>query len=296
MNPADACRNSSSLASASLLLRADGMSVWLIGDLSHPEMANVLPCLQPCCQWTHLPDLATAIARLTANELPPELIVLVQIRPGEFGSQPIGQLRSLAPLSGYCVVLGSQCEGETRTGKPLLGMQRVFWHAWPTFWARQLDRLNAERLPAWALPATTSEEDRLLSNAEVPRPDANGCRVAILAESSESARALADAVASGGHTAKVWRSRDTGQCAAVDVVLWDASPAAHCDARAIQAVKQRSPAAPLIGVASFPRFHERDAALAAGVDAIVAKPFLLAHLLAEIERLVTNPTPQTPCG
>jgi CheY-like chemotaxis protein len=291
MSPTDASQNAVTLAPRSR--DAGDLSILVIGNLSHPEMANVLPCLRGCCQSLCLPDIPAAIEKLAAGDLPPELIVLALTRPGVFGLQPLRQLRSLAPLAGYCVVLGSQCEGEMRTGKPLLGMPRVFWHAWPTFWAQQIARRNDGLLPAWTLPATVSEEDRLLSHADSPSSQVHPVQVAILAETPASARALANAVAVDGHIATVWKANDRDSTEAVEMVVWDAPPAALADRRQVEAVKRRSSGAALLGVATFPRYQERAKAVSAGVDAILAKPFLLDHLLAEIARLATPRTRDT---
>ena len=59
--------------------------------------------------------ILNAAARMLARGGdPPELIVLVQSRPGEFSAAEIDDLRRLAPLARVRRLLGTWCEGEAR--------------------------------------------------------------------------------------------------------------------------------------------------------------------------------------
>lgn len=255
-------------------------SVMVIGDVSHPEMAHLLPSLTDVCQLSEAQDLAAAIDQLAKMSVPPELFVLAQTRPGEHSQATLGQLRFLAPLAGLCVVLGSQCEGETRTGQPLPGIPRIFWHQWPQFWQEQRARWRRGLLPAWSLPATASEEDRLLATTDLTLPVATRCCVAVLATTHESAQTLADAIRAVGYCAEIGSASAVGAPDAADIVLWDASPAALADQRQVQAIRRQFPSAALIGLATFPRHTHH----LPGIDAVIAKPFRLELLQREIER------------
>jgi hypothetical protein len=297
VNPAGEERDAPTLAPRS---DATGdLSVLVIGDLSHPELVHVLPCLEGICRWSHLPESSSATTEVAAMDVPPDLIVFAQARPGELCRALIDELRSHAPLSGACVVLGSQCEGESRTGRPVAGMPRVFWHQWPAFWQEQQARLLRGQLPAWTLPATASDEERLLYGLCTPHVSREDHRtelgVVILAESPESAGALADAVKAGGHPAEIWSANADAPPAGAFVVLWDAPPAELGNRRRVQAIQRQFPEAGIVGIATFPRFQDRSAALSAGLYALIAKPFRLEHLLAEIERLLTSRARQIPC-
>lgn len=111
-----------------------GPSVWLVGDVEHPDFAE-----------------AAALVRATAIVGPglPELIVLAQSRPGVIRLREIERLRRSAPLSGEVSLLGSWCEGETRTGKPAAGVRRLYWYEFPSWWRRQLVLHATGRCPDW---------------------------------------------------------------------------------------------------------------------------------------------------
>ena len=64
-----------------------------------------------------------------AEGLPaPHGIVLAQAYPGQFSPVAIDRLRNLAPLARLIAILGSWCEGEPRSGHPLPGVIRIYWH------------------------------------------------------------------------------------------------------------------------------------------------------------------------
>ena len=81
-------------------------SVWLVGEIEHPDFAETVALVR---------DAASV------GSLPPELIVMAQSRPGVFSAQWIERLRRSAPLAGVVALLGTWCEGETRSGRPAPG-------------------------------------------------------------------------------------------------------------------------------------------------------------------------------
>jgi CheY-like chemotaxis protein len=70
-------------------------------------------------------------------------------------------------------------------------------------------------------------------------------------------------------------------------VLWDASIGEACDPKHVLNLKLQFQGAPLLVITTFPRQTDVERMLAAGVDAFIAKPFLLADLQAEIEGLLS---------
>src|SRR5262245_27178576 len=99
-------------------------------------------------------DFGDAIALLRAeaklNEAAgacPELIVVAQSRPGTFALDRVVSLRQRAPLAGVVGLLGSWCEGETRTGRTWPGVERLYWYEFPAWWRRQMALRVAESCP-----------------------------------------------------------------------------------------------------------------------------------------------------
>ena len=123
---------------------------------------------------------------------PPDLVVVVQSRPGQFTADAMARLRALAPLASIWRQLGSWCEGEARSGRPPVGCANNYWHQWPARWAQETARAQDGHCPAWGLPATATPEERALAIAEQPLPRGSGI-VVIHARRAQNAAALADA-------------------------------------------------------------------------------------------------------
>jgi hypothetical protein len=128
------------------------MNIVLAGDGSHADFAEIVGRLQPPPRLL-APDVAPC------GE-PPELLILAQSRPQQF--DPAWPQRLLAewPRTPAVLLLSSWCEGEMRSGKPLTGWVRLFWHQFaaefqqfqtareagrPTDWDRSADKRRVER-------------------------------------------------------------------------------------------------------------------------------------------------------
>jgi len=141
--------------------------VLLIGDWQLPEFASVHESLVGR-RVLRLRNMPAAMGLLAGGEPEPDLVILLQSWPGEFDPAEFQALRRLAPLARVLNVLGSWCEGETRSGAPLPGTTRIYWHQWPARHALDELRITAGACPLWGLPDTATEEDRLLWAAEHP--------------------------------------------------------------------------------------------------------------------------------
>src|SRR4051812_25178310 len=112
-------------------------AVQLIGEVDHPDFREAVGLLRSNAQFA----LADAS---------PELIVVAQTRPDLICSDELNQLRRATPLARIVALLGSWCEGETRTGRPCPGVRRLYWYEFPAWWRRQLQLRAANRCPDWA--------------------------------------------------------------------------------------------------------------------------------------------------
>ena len=59
-----------------------------------------------------------------------DLIVIAQSQRDQFLSVDLEKLQAIFPLTPIVGLLGSWCEGELRSGQPLPGVTRVYWHQW----------------------------------------------------------------------------------------------------------------------------------------------------------------------
>ncbi|HEX4146360.1 MAG TPA: hypothetical protein VHY91_22860 [Pirellulales bacterium] len=239
-------------------------------------------------------NLAAAIDWIACERVEPALVVIGQSWPGEIDAPELMRLRQAAPLARICGLLGSWCEGETRSGRPWLGAWRVLGHQWPQRGARQLAALAAGRKSVWNLPVTATAEEQLLSEIEQlarriaarAKPPAERGTIGVLAAAAETGSALADACQALGYQAVVWREPPAGDDFRAAALLWDtqADRAAHTNT--VESLRRAGGGAPVVALWGFPRPAEIERAHAAGVAAVVSKPFLLADLDWQLETLL----------
>ena len=137
------------------------LEVLLVGQISRPEFRAVLPSLSSAVRCRQVETLSDGYSLLKEKGVLPDVILLLQAYPGQFSASQLGRLRALVPLTPVVVVLGPWSEGEGRSGQPLPGTWRIYWHQWPARWGQQLRRWQEGKCPIWGLPATSIEEDRI---------------------------------------------------------------------------------------------------------------------------------------
>jgi hypothetical protein len=243
--------------------------IQLVGDIDHSDFRDAIDLLR---SESHL--IASAVTR-------PELIVFAQSRPNAFGSDHVKTLQHAAPLAGIAALLGSWCEGETRTGRPLPGVQRLYWYEFPAWWRRQLQLRAANRCPDWARPAMQ------LTRQCVPgHPRSRSGLVVLRATRRDNADALADALNHAGHST-AWYRHDRARTHTRGALagIWDGDQLsdAECADLEVFCTQMSRDGASVVVLLDFPRRDRADRAYAAGATAVLGKPYLNADLLASLE-------------
>jgi CheY-like chemotaxis protein len=260
-------------------------SIWLIG--AAPDISSLTAGSLAGQSGLRVFDgLDDAQAQLARSLDAPELVVLAQVRPGEFVESQIEALRSAAPLARVWRVVGSWCEGEGRSAPPPGGCSSVYWHQWPARWGRELARRQRGELASWSLPLTASPEERTLALSAEPLARAAG-PLAIFSRHPQAAAALADACRLGGYDVTIIDvSCPTpllmSGSSPPPIILWDALPEQIADARAIGEVRAICGAGPIVAVVGFARTDDCQRSVAAGVAAVVTKPYLIHDLLWQL--------------
>lgn len=192
----------------------------------------------PCWRWTrHEARLVDGDADLTVLACPRPLV------------DTATALSIAAASDDFVQLLGVWCEGEGRTGRTIDGAERVFWHAWPTWWRTWLaNRSDSQK--TIALP-------RLVS---IDTPD------------GELAKALVAALGDEGIVATWSRMAPTADA---DMVLWDGAQLNGREANRLAAVTAaaRRRRTPVVALLDFPRPETVAAARAIGAAGVVGKPF-----------------------
>lgn len=230
-----------------------------------------------------LPDICAAVNWLAASETAPELIVLAQARPGEIPAAEVDRLRRIAPLTRLVGLLGTWCEGESRSGQPWPAVERVYWHQWPGWLDRELRGLQCGVAATWSLPLTVAPEERFLaaSHALVWNPCELGGDALIVASDRQIERLLLDFMARIGCRSAAARPEDLPS-SAVSLVIWESDELGEVEAQHLRAWVQCVAPAPVVVLLGFPRIEVQRRALAAGARHVLSKPFFLSELRASI--------------
>jgi hypothetical protein len=254
------------------------IAVLLVGDTRPAEFLDARRSLIELAELTESPEPAAAAAILQSGLVDPEVIVLAQAYPGQISHSQVDQLRRLAPLARMVALLGTWCEGEGRSGRPWPGVVRVYWHQWAARSAQELARIACGQLPAWSLPPTATEEERLLVSAEAPLPTGEGL-IAIHARQTAMADWLASACRQAGYSTLRLCGPNWPQFAGVRAGLFDATDLGPSETSELDRLVAQIRPAPVLVLLDFPR----PGVLPPGAAAILSKPVLLEDLLWHLD-------------
>lgn len=261
----------------------------IVGDDPTGEFAAAVACLEADSSAQRVGGIDAALDRLAASEAACDWLVVLQAWPGQWSHAQLDRLQRAAPLARVILVLGSWCEGETRSGRPWPAAQRVYWHQAAARLSEQIRRHRQGRPSGWSLPVTASDEERLLSNLP-PAPTVLSGHVLIVARRSDAASCLSAACASWGLSTTIV-GRLPVEHEPCDVVLWDIEGAAECGSLSAVAgsggeAPACPPAAPLVVLVGFPRLDQYQQWLGAPAAAVLSKPLVLSDLYDTLARLL----------
>jgi CheY-like chemotaxis protein len=250
----------------------------------------------------HISEFDAAVAWLENRASAPGWVAVLQNWPGEISDAQVAALRRAAPLARICGVLGSWCEGEARSGKPWPATQRCSSIAWPDRFARELAQAAVGAATPWSLPATLAPDEALLAAAGRASPQCataqlrrrhvagrqlSPTRLAIVSRSGESRRALAEAATARGFESVTLAGWGSASVVDVRAAIWDTDPEVVSDGEAARKVLALVGQAPLVALVGFPRAEDIARALAGGVRAVIAKPYLLDEVFRQLEAQTT---------
>ena len=260
------------------------MDVLLIGEHEHAEFREAVRWLHNCTRVHRVKTIKRATEFLAAGDITPQILVLAQARPDRFSTRQVEQLHEAAPLARLVALLGSWCEGELRTGSPWPGVTRVYWHQWRPRFTRELGQLSRGGMSSWSLPRTATPAEAVL-DLPTRTPSIRGL-CGIHAARFSDFDSLSDACAARGLSA-VWLNCPTQpHVRRLDLLLVDGIACDAACTRQIEEYAERFPTAPLIALFDFVRGDDHREACAAGANAALAKPFLLADLVDEISHVL----------
>lgn len=255
-------------------------SVQLVGDTLHPDFDAVV-------------ELLRKESRLVASaNLQPDVILMAQSRPDTFSNCELVQLQQTAPLAATVALLGSWCEGEMRSGRPLPAALRIFWYEFPSWWKRQMSLRRAGRCPDWA--RRTAHDVRLAApdatansaSQSLPRPSL----VVVKTSNYATGNALADVLHSAGYSVAIQTAGSHASVRGALAAVWDGGQLSDHEAvelKAFSAEMDRH-AAPVLVLLDFPRRDRIDAAVECGAAGVLGKPWFNGDLIAAVEASIRS--------
>jgi hypothetical protein len=256
--------------------------ILLIGDVRRAEFEIACRDLHGWGQIVHIPSIGSALERLADISPPPDLIVLAQAHPGQFSTESVTRVQSLAPLARFVALLGSWCEGEVRSGAPWPGVERVYWHQWRGRMELELLHMADRNAAVWALPPTATDEERLLAR-EVPALGSPGGSIVIATPQYDVYGWLADACRRRG-CATCWiRPGDSAWVEGAAATLFDHNPFGETEAGELERIATLTQGAPTIALIDFPRVDDHRRAMQAGAAAVLSKPLLISDLYWQLD-------------
>lgn len=259
--------------------------VLITGDYWHPEFRTIVSSFD-------VPVTLVAIEKIeTLSDSRFDLVVIAQSQRSQFLGDDIEKIHSMFINTPVVGLLGSWCEGETRSGTPHPGLTRIYWHQWVGRYDRFVEQLAQSGITSWHLPRTFSVADRILADSQLSDASAEIAYVGISAWTRTQHDMIADAISHFG-----WQSRW------VERAIWDAESSdlisAICvDAdswcqdlnRRIQWIRQEIPETPIVLLLNYPRESELDEIQRAGISDVISKPFELFDLRSALVRSVQQP-------
>ena len=249
------------------------VEVLAIGPWHRGEFAVLRTVLGVGEEWLSALDCDSADALLSNDEILPKWILLAQPMQGTYKQDLIEQLRRAAPLAQIVVVAGTWCEGELRTGKPLVGVQRLYWYEFASWWKSQQPGRSSRSL--------------FLDGPFSPRLGVNNFQpsiagsLAIHTPTLASFEAIAAALASDGLKC-IWLCEDEEVPAEITSAIWDGAqldPQEFSRLQTFAAAVQKLQAS-LIVLLDFPRKEHFGQLHALGCRTVLGKPYIIEELKA----------------
>ncbi len=220
-----------------------------------------------------------ALHELTSDQFPQtELVLLSQSRRGQFCQSRVYQLKQQFPLTPLVIVLGAWCEGETRSGSPLDGAHRVYWHKLPSFLGEFCRQLGQTGISDWHQPPTKAQIGSMATCADpisAHVPVGHTTHVLVHTPSRAMFQAIDDVCRVNGWNS-AWHdlvSKPAQSAGKPDVIVVDAVFGLGQAEDQIHAAQKIDPELPIILLSGFPRHHEWWPLIRRSNFSVVSKPF-----------------------
>ena len=208
-----------------------------------------------------------------------DLVVIAQARRGQHSETEVEELRTRFSTTPVVALLGSWCEGETRSGTPWPGVPRVYWHQWEGRYQKFVSQLEHHKITDWHAARTSTIADQVVKSQTIDVPNPIQC-IAISAWTNRQHAMVADAVNHFGWTS-CWIERaawNAETSSAIDAIVIEADSWSAELASRVKWVRRQVGDCPIVLITNYPRQNNLEEIKAAGISEVVSKPFELNAL------------------
>ena len=259
------------------------------GDFWHTDFQSIISSIDVPITLVPLEKSASVVDQKF------DLIVIAQSRRDQFSSAEVEKIQTTFSNTPIVSLLGSWCEGETRSGTPYPGLIRVYWHQWQGRYQKFVSQLADANLTDWHAPATSSIADRIsqgpftnsVRSSSFTRPESIG----ISAWTDTAHEMLADAVGLCGWKSH-WVERGIPDADQHSAIVIDAGSWTTAVENRINWLKSDFGTTPMVLLLNYPREDELESIRQSGISSVISKPFELEDLRAAIQLAITE-NPQT---
>ena len=219
-----------------------------------------------------------------------DLVVIAQSRRGQYQPRLVEKLLTKFVNKPVVALCGSWCEGETRSGEPIPGLIRIYWHQWLGQLDNFLFQINERSMATWQLPKIANISDQVIhqSGSSVANLDRTIC-VGVSTYTQEYYLTLQDALLVSGYQSHWIEGIDSNDINNTDfsVICIEGNSLTGTCRQRISELEMSFPHTPIVLVLNFPRSKEFALARQLGITEIVSKPFQLCDLKFAIQRLLS---------
>jgi hypothetical protein len=262
------------------------------GEFWHKDFADLISRVE--VPTTLIPG--EKLSQLIAPTEQYTAVLVCQSRRGSVSQTFVNHVRNLFPQAPLALLLGSWCEGETRSGNPLQGVTRMYWHEWNGSYGSLAARLHAHgihlpnslnnRRPQEILRSADTEAGPLTvaEHSAATEP----CVIGVSALTLCQFETLEEPLRALGATPiwleqATWRACDPQEIAAVCL---DSDGVGELLYGRVELAREIVPTAPLILTLNFPRKEElSELRSELNVKAVLSKPFDLHMLWQALEKV-----------
>jgi len=214
------------------------------------------------------------------------IFVLAQSRRDQFSQETVDRIRQQIPDIPIVNLLGTWCEGENRSGKPLTGVTRVPWQHWDSQFERFCMQIVEGVTTDWHQPLTTTVADRSRDFAIDPGFGKllMGKKILISAQATATFESLADMLKDYQCQSFWAEGGESLQDESPDVVLVDGNGASEEFKLRIEGLQKAFSEVPVVVMLNFPRKQCFASLATLGIEEVVSKPFTHNEFLSSLTR------------